>query len=126
MIPLRVSSLDDLTGRSKKRSRFTVVPKERRTMDGVVYDSEREMVRFAKLKLEERAGMITHLRYQPAFKVSINGHHYCTFTADASYFKDGELVVEDTKSTGTRKDTAYRLRKRAVEQFHNIKITEVL
>lgn len=108
------------------RSRFPVVPVERRTVDGRVFDSGREARRYAELRLLERAGHITHLECQPAFPVSINGQHFCRFTGDFSYFENGQRVVEDVKSSGTAKDAAYRLRKKAAELFHGIKVREAL
>lgn len=108
-----------------KRGRYPVAPKEDRTVDGIVFDSKREARRYAVLKQQERAGLISHLELQPVFKVAINGHHYCRYSADFAYFRDGQRVVEDCKSSGTAKDAAYRLRKRAAEMFYYIKVTEV-
>jgi hypothetical protein len=113
---------------SPARSRFQVAPKAERTVDGVVFDSKKEATRYATLRLLERAGKIEDLRLQQKFPVEINGSHYCTYTADFVYFDChlGREVIEDTKSTGTAKDAAYRLRRKAAELSHNIKIDEVL
>ena len=107
--------------------RYRTVPKERRTYKGRVFDSMREMKHWINLELLERSGEITNLEYQPKFPVLINGKAFCTFTGDASYFdKGGNWTVVDVKSTGTAKDAAYRLRKKAAELFHGIKVTEVI
>jgi hypothetical protein len=127
--PVRISAAEAaaLLARPRKRGRFGVAPKDERTMDGVTFDSKREMRRYAELKQMERAGLIRNLELQPAFPVFLNGERLCTFTADARYFTAaGECVVEDTKSSGTQKDAAFRLRKRAAELFYGIKITEVV
>jgi len=108
-----------------KRGRFPVAPKAERTVDGIVFASKREAARYAVLKQQERAGLISHLELQPVFKVTINGHHYCRYSADFAYFRHGERVIEDCKSSGTAKDAAYRLRKRAAEMFYYIKVREV-
>lgn len=109
-------------------SRFQVAPIEKRTIDGIVFDSKKEAVRYAELKLLERAGKIRDLMMQIKFPVTINGKHYCTYTADFVYFdcKLDRTVIEDTKSTGTAQDAAYRLRKKAAELHHYINVDEVI
>lgn len=104
-------------------SRFAAV---RTTVDGITFDSKREAKRYGELKLLQRAGEIGELQAHPGFPVSINDRHFCLYTADFQYrdLKTGSLVVEDVKSSGTRKDTAYRLRKKAAELYYGIIITE--
>jgi hypothetical protein len=104
-------------------SRFPAV---RTTVDGITFASKREAKRYGELRLLERADVICDLAVQPAFPVSINGLHYCTYTADFSYLEveGARPVIEDVKSSGTRKDAAYRLRKKAAELYYGIKITE--
>tara|TARA_R110000868_G_scaffold333506_1_gene594316 strand:- start:141 stop:527 length:387 start_codon:yes stop_codon:yes gene_type:complete len=114
-----------LKGAKKGRGRFPVGPKEDRTLDGHVFASVREMKRYAVLRDWQRLGVITHLELQPKFPVTINGHPLTKYTADFAYFENGERVVEDCKSSGTAKDTAYRLRKKAAELQFFIKIREV-
>jgi hypothetical protein len=36
------------------------------------------------------------------------------------------VIYEEVKSTGSVKDAAYRLRKKAAELYHGVKITEFL
>jgi len=109
-------------------SRFKVSPKEDRTIDGITFDSKGEMKRYLGLKLAEMVGLINNLSRQTQFDVSINGKHFCTYTADFSYFDvaRGTTVHEDVKTTGTAKDAAYRLRKKAAELSHGIKIEEFI
>jgi hypothetical protein len=79
------------------------------------------------LCLLERAGEITDLEIQPVFPVAIAGKPFCRYTADFSYRdRAGRFVVEDVKSSGTSKDAAYRLRKKAAELAYSITVTEVL
>jgi hypothetical protein len=123
---MRTGKLIALT-RAPARSRFPVAPKIDRTVDGITFDSKKEATRYATLKLLERAGKIEDLRLQQKFPVDIKGSHFCTYTADFCYWDVdlGREVIEDTKSTGTAKDAAYRLRKKAAELSHGIKIDEV-
>ncbi len=111
--------------KSVKRGRFPIAPAMERTVDGIVFDSKREAQRYAELKIAERAGIITHLELQPEYIVRINGEVLCKAHFDFRYFRDGDRIVEDVKSSGTAKDTAYRLRRRAVELQYHIKVVEV-
>lgn len=107
------------------KGRYPVAPREERTIDGRTFDSKGEAQRYAALKLLERAGVISDLEVQPKFPVTINGQLYCTFTADFAYTQNGERVIEDKKSSGTAKEPAYRLRRKAAELFHGIRVREV-
>ena len=108
-------------------ARFQPVEKHRRTMDGIVFASMKEMRRYQELKLLERARKIHDLRCQPSFKVEINGFPFCRYTADFQYLDETGLVVfEEVKSTGTAKDAAYRLRKKAFELAYGFTVTEVI
>ena len=117
----------DTTGHERK-GRFAVSAKEDRTIDGETFDSKREAARYTQLKLMQRAGLIEGLELQPFWIVEINGKRFCRFTADFSYFcKDrNRLVIEDVKSTGTAKDAAYRLRKKAAQLAFGIHVEEVI
>lgn len=113
--------------KAPKKGRFPVAPKALRTYEGVVFDSKREMQRWQKLKFKEIAGLIFDLKRQVSYPVEINGKHFCRYTPDAEYkTAEGQLVFEDCKSTGTRKDAAYRLRKKAFELSYGVQVTEVL
>ena len=98
----------------ERRGRFAVSAKPDRSVDGIVFDSKKESIRYAELKLLERAGLIECLELQPSWDVYINGQKLCKYTADFCYF-DKKLgsIVEDVKSRGgTEKDPSFRLRKR--------------
>jgi len=108
-----------------RRSRYAVSPKSERTWDGVTFASKREMLRYIFLKGREARGEISRLERQPTFPVVINGTKFTTYTADFKYLLGDEIFIEDVKSSGTAKDDAYRLRKRAAELFYGIKVVEV-
>lgn len=120
----RTFSLADI----RKKPKFSVSKKEDRTLDGIVFDSKGEAKRYAELKLAEQAGLIADLIRQPEFPVKIENHHFCTYTADFKYFDVllDHQVIEDVKSSGTAKDAAYRLRKKAAELYYGIRITPFL
>lgn len=116
----------DNIDKKNKKNRFNVSPVEERTLGGIVFSSKKEMKRYAELRLLERAGEVQDLELQPEFRVSINGEHYCTYTADFAYTEKGQRVIEELKSTGTAKDAAYRLRKKAAELFYGIKVKVII
>ena len=132
--PVRVETRHSATGSFSldtslsRKGRFAVSAKEDRTIDGETFDSKREACRYTQLKLLQRAGLIEGLELQPSWKVEINGQPFCTFTADFAYFckKRGRAVIEDVKSTGTAKDPAYRLRKKAAQLAFGIRVDEVI
>lgn len=111
-----------------KRGRYPVSPKDQRTLDGIVFDSKAEKNRYAELKLMERAGEITQLELQPVFQTFIAGKPFCRVKFDFSYWRDHgtRRLIEDVKSTGTQKDQAYRLRKKAAELQYGISVVEIV
>lgn len=114
-------------GNAPKKGRFAVVPVEKRTVDGIVFDSAKEARRYVDLSHYVKVGMIRDLERQIKFPVEINGRHFCTYTVDFRY-KDnfGRTIYEECKSTGTAKDAAYKLRRKAAELYYKIKISEVI
>lgn len=123
---IRISAAEAraMLAKPAKRGRFPRASRIDRTCDGIVFASRKEMLRYAALKQMERAGIITHLVLQPKFEIRIEGEKLCDYTADFSYFRDGDRIVEDVKSTGTAADKSYRIRKRAAEIAYHFKVTE--
>lgn len=113
--------------KAPKKGRFPRVSKERRTWNGIVFDSEREMLRYIDRTRAEEAGLIFDLKRQTSYSVEINGQHYCKYKPDVEYrTAEGRLVYEDVKSTGTRQEQAYRLRKKAFELYYGVEVTEIV
>jgi hypothetical protein len=109
-------------------TKYKVSAPEERTLDGILFDSKTEMLRYAELRILQAANQISMLMCQPQFKVEINGEHYCTYTADFEYFDNAleTWVYEDVKSVATAKDPAFRLRQKAAELFHGILFVNVV
>jgi hypothetical protein len=126
--PIEVIDRSEYAKLAKRPGRFPRAPIEERRIDGITFDSKKEATRYATLRLLERAGKIEDLRLQQKFPVEIGGEHFCTYTADFVFFDValGRDVIEDVKSSGTSKDAAFRLRRKAAELSHRIKIDEVL
>jgi hypothetical protein len=110
-----------------KKGRYPRAPKADRTLDGETFDSKREMLRWQNLRIKQMAGLISQLTRKKSYPIEINGGFYTKYTPDAEYVTaTGQQVFEDVKSSGTRKDPAYRLRKKAFELYYGVQVTEVL
>lgn len=100
---------------------------------GEKFDSAKEARRWQLLQLQLAGGHISELRRQVPFElapaVSLAGEPRMKpalrYIADATYQRAGQLVVEDTKSTPTRKTGEYRIKKHLMKTVLNIDITEV-
>lgn len=98
------------------------------------FDSAKERDRYIDLKLLERIGEITNLecqkRYQLIEAASIKGEKRkkpaIQYIADFTYIrtKDNSLIVEDVKSSATRRLPAYRQKKHMMKVIWGIDITE--
>ena len=111
------------------------------TIDGITFSSKREAMRYAELKLLEKAGQISDLQLQKPYvlipKFNLNGKTYrpIIYIADFAYYdetNDGHIcksttrwVVEDVKSPVTRKNPVYRIKKKMMAYFHRIEVQEV-
>lgn len=103
----------------RKRHKYGVAPKADRTLDNIVFDSKREMQRYAELKMLQKAHVISELFLQPKFPIVIEA----TYVADFQYLDGaGKLVVEDVKGFKTRE---YLRKKKQVEKQYKITIVEV-
>lgn len=109
-------------------------------VNGLVYDSKRELRRWNELLLLQRAGQITDLKRQVKF-VLIPAQHEestigkrggikqgkliereCSYIADFVYTENGKMVVEDTKGCKTKD---YIIKRKLMLYIHNIKVREI-
>lgn len=86
------------------------------------FDSKAEAMRYLQLLSMEEAGEIESLECQPVYPVRYEGKLLFRYVADFRYTVSGLIVVEDVKGYATRE---YKLKKKIVEAFHGIEITEV-
>jgi hypothetical protein len=106
-----------LTGSKKgfKRNKFNAT---KTIVNGTSYDSKKESRRGEELKMLERAGLISDLRFQVPFELQAhfryNGkmERAITYVADAVYVQDGKTIVEDTKSKHTASLAVYRIKRK--------------
>lgn len=90
-----------------RRSKYRNI---RTKVGGINFASKKEAERYLLLKHYEKCGLITQLKLQPRFKLSVAGKDICTYVADFSYFAKGVSfpVVEDVKGFKTE---VYKLKK---------------
>jgi hypothetical protein len=103
------------------------------SVDGIVFDSQREAQRYCELKLLEKKGKISQLALQVPFvlvpaEVDVNKKKLrsIVYLADFVYLteKDGvpQKHIEDVKGVKT---AVYRLKKRLMWHLYRINIEEV-
>ena len=90
------------------------------------YASKKEARRARDLKHLVRAGQISDLIEQPSFKfegLTYDNGRTVTYIADFEYIEDGQRIIEDVKSEGT-KTAVYRLKKALMRKYYGIEIRE--
>lgn len=92
------------------------------TVDGILFDSKHEADRYNQLKILRSAGEVTGFACQVVFNLPGGIVYKADFVV---LYPDGRYVVEDAKSPATRKDKAYRLKRRLMKSAHGIEIVEV-
>lgn len=93
-------------------------------IDGIVFDSQKEALRYRDLKLMERAGLIVDLQLQVPF-VLYHKNQYgrdVKYVADFVYQEKGQMIVEDVKGYKT---DVYKLKKRMMAEELGIVIREI-
>lgn len=96
------------------------------------FDSIKEWKRYIYLLDMQKKGLISDLQRQVTYQllpIQKDGkkviERACTYVADFVYKKDGETIVEDTKSTITLANAAYIIKRKMMLFFYKIKIKEV-
>lgn len=116
------------------KSKYRNTPTQRTGAEGrtIPFDSQKEARRYDHLLLLLRAGAIRDLRLQVDFTLQEaytdpEGRRVraIRYRADFTYYRaDGEYVVEDVKSQGTRTEK-YSIKKKLMQERFGIRIQEV-
>lgn len=101
-----------------KNSKYKAVPTH---VDGIRFASKLEAERYSILLLSQKAGIISNLKLQVRYKLTVNSLLIATYIADFTYHENGIEVVEDAK--GVKTDT-YKLKKKLMKAVFNIDIRE--
>lgn len=109
-------------------------------VDGEVFDSKKEAVRYQELLLLEKAEAISNLQRQVKFvlipaqreadtagprggiKKGRTLEKECSYVADFVYRENGRMVVEDTKGFKTKE---YIIKRKLMLHVHGIQIREI-
>jgi hypothetical protein len=120
------------------------------TSDGNTHASIKEANRWCELKLLERAGKISNLQRQVEYElIPAQYEEYTTgevyqrgekkgqlkikrrcversvvYVADAVYYENGKMIVEDTKSPATRKKESYIIKRKLLLWVYGIRLRE--
>ena len=96
-------------------------------VDGERFDSKKEASVYFDRKIMQMAGEIKDLSRQQKFELNVDGKKVASYIADITYtvVATGVFVVEDVKSSATRKLPTYRLKKKLMKAIHGIDIIEV-
>lgn len=125
------------------RLRPTGVRGRKVRLDGFVFDSQAEALRYGELRLLEKAGEILALEVHPSFPLTVKvdettravlGRYEADFRYAVRHPAGVETVIEDVK--GARRGRAgkkgwstrtalYRWKKKHVEAEHGVEIREV-
>jgi hypothetical protein len=90
-------------------------------VDGIKFDSKGEAARYVVLRDRQTDGVISNLRTQASYALSVNGRKICVYRADFTYDQDGVSIVEDYKSKATITPT-FRLKAKLMEAVHGITV----
>jgi len=114
-----------------KRKREPKYRNKRTVLDGITFDSKKEATRWAHLKLLEQAQHIFGLQRQVAYVLAPRAEFERSkespelrYVADFVYIEKGCIVVEDSKSEPTRKESSYRIKRHLMMTVHGIEILE--
>lgn len=109
------------------------VPHQRIMANGILFDSKAEHDRYLELLCMQRAGVISALECHPRYEIipaqrppGRHGFQAAHYTADFKYIRAGKEIVEDVKSSYTREDQAYILRRKLMYLVHGIYVEEVV
>ena len=89
---------------------------------GVKFHSTKEANRYLDLLLLIKSGEISDLELQVSYPIFINDKKVFKYIADFVYLENGNKIVEDVKGYKT---AIYRIKKKCVEAYYNIKIREI-
>lgn len=117
--------------KTAKRNKFNAQKIE---LDGMTFDSKKELKRYIELKAMQQHGEIFelehHTKFELAPKTKLEGEKRVKpalrYFADFTYYiSSGEYIVEDVKSAATRKLASYRNKKHLMKTVFNIDVREV-
>lgn len=98
-----------------KRSKYNNIKTE---VDGITFDSQKEAMRYAELKLLEKSGVISELERQKKFELQPSFYYQgkkqrpIYYVCDFFYREGDQYIIEDVKSPITKNNQVYKLKKK--------------
>lgn len=112
---------------TKRRGKYNVAPKSKRTLSGTTYMSKLEKDFRVHLNLLTKAtalkNRVVAIEEQVPYQIEVNGVKICKYLLDFKVtYGDGRVDYVDTKGVVT---PTYRLKAKLLFATHDIKIHEV-
>lgn len=106
--------------KKRKRSKYNA---NKKVVDDILFDSEKEAARYGELKMLRKAGEIGLIELQVEFELNKGGEFSYKYVADFVYLimETGEKVFEDCKGFRT---VEYKKKRRLMFKIYGIKILE--
>lgn len=124
----RKARIAGLAERRAARNKYGVSSRAKRTVDGILFASQKEARRYGELKRMRDAGAVRWFIRQPSFDLVVGEAVGNTDRKPTVYradflivMSDGSIVVEDVKGVKT---DVYKIKKRLVEALYPIEIVE--
>ena len=120
--------MERITSKQYKKTKPPKYGNHKALIDGMWFDSKKEANRFVELRVLQRTGIIRSLERQVVYQLLVNGIRVCAYVADFTYYDIERdcFVVEDVKSEATRKQRAYRIKRKLFEAINApLTITEI-
>lgn len=89
-------------------------------INGITFDSKKECNRFLELSILQKAGEISGLERQKKFEVvpKTKGERASYYVADFVYIRKGRVVIEDVKSSITKRNPVYILKRKLIKYLY--------
>lgn len=95
----------------------------RTVVDGIEFASKKEATHYRVLKLMENGLVISNLRMQVSYPLTVNGQKVCTYVADFLYTdENGKEIIVDVKGVKTG---VYKIKKKLMKACLGLEIMEV-
>lgn len=120
----RLINQDILKRAKQSRSHFKVADKDKRTWNGITFDSALEMRNHIALVEQERLGLIANLRRQVWYDLKIGDFLITRYRADHVYY-DNTLKREVVADSKGKRTESFRIKKRLMLILKNIEIVEM-
>ena len=115
MIHMTIDEFREMQGLKETTSKYG---NQKTKVDGIDFDSEKEALRYAELRMLEKAGAIQDLQLQKRFELQPafyhNGHKQrpIYYVCDFFYIEKGKYIIEDVKSAATKNNAVYKLKRK--------------